>query len=84
MEKSMETTLEQRTEQIFEAIQMEHAETYGRDYRAFKHALEEAHQHLTLEDISELIEDADEEFAESHIFICDDCRDTVNLPVTPA
>lgn len=66
----MAATLEQRVEQIFEEIEIERLETYGRDYRAFKHALEEAHHHLTFDDINELIEDA-EEIAEFRCNYCD-------------
>jgi hypothetical protein len=69
-ETNMAATVEQRVEQIFEAIEMQQAETYARDCRAFKHALEEAHGVLALDDINELIADANEEFAQDHICTC--------------
>jgi hypothetical protein len=54
--------LDDSAEVTTETLSPETYETYGRDYRAFKHALEEAHNLLSPDDINELISDADEEF----------------------
>ena len=68
MEKAF--TLEEVQEAIDLAIG---GAEYAKAYRTFKHALEDAHSTLTLDDINELIATAEKEFEENHSCTCNDC-----------
>ena len=61
-------------EQIQDAVDLSlSAQEYSRVYHAFRVALEEAHDTLTLEDINDLIDTAAEVFVENHVCTCDAC-----------